>query len=214
MHNDKTTCPSPNCPICSRQKPVSRKLTLKERIEKQRKDNLKASDRAYEYIKGRVAKGDFLLHEYSAVMIFTISLGTFEVKTRCDNFTIQATSGKDDYINNNSIESQSASYKGVTPVGKYIIKPFEFSDPNIIVDAKRNYLDGADWGDWRVRMHNKTDEGFNYFGRNDFFLHCGSIAGSAGCIDIGGGITGNTNTDRVAKIIAESDKNILVLVQP
>ncbi|HIF9065270.1 TPA: tlde1 domain-containing protein [Photobacterium damselae] len=213
-HSEKTPCPSPTCPICIRLKPQPRKLTLSERIQKQRQDNLKASDRAWRYVQERIKNGDFLINPYSVQMTFVISARTLTVNTDCDSFTIPATSGKDEYLNSNSLESQKAGYKGVTPVGKYIIKPFEFSDPNLAVDLKRNVYDRADWGDWRVRMHNKVDEGFDFYGRNNFFLHCGQFAGSAGCIDIGGGLTGNKDTDRVAEIIKNSKTDIIVEVKP
>ncbi len=214
MEHEKTPCPSPTCPICSRLKPEPKKLTLKERIQRQRIENIKNSERIWESVKNRILSGEFILNEYDAYMIFRISAHALTIRTQKKEFTVHATSGKGKYLNNNSIESQSASYQGVTPVGKYRIKPQEFSDPNIIIDLKRNIIDGADWGDWRVRLHNKTDEGFNYYGRNNFFLHCGSKQGSAGCIDIGGSITGNTNTERVALVIKKSIKPILLEVRP
>ncbi|MGR5241770.1 DUF3289 family protein [Photobacterium damselae] len=59
MEHVKTPCPSPTCPICIRTKPEAKKLTLKERIEKQRRDNLKASDRAWKHVQERIRNGDF-----------------------------------------------------------------------------------------------------------------------------------------------------------
>lgn len=96
------------------------------------------------------------------------------------------------------------------PVGEYIIKPSDLSDPDFLGDIKRNLPKvGADWGDWRVRLYNKKGVFYN---RNDFFLHGGSLEGSAGCVDIGGGIFGNENTDKVKKIIKNSSDNILFKV--
>ncbi|HIF9321614.1 TPA: tlde1 domain-containing protein [Photobacterium damselae] len=209
MEHDKTPCPSPTCPICNRLKPEPKKLTLKERVQRQRAENIKNSERIFEAIQRRIFNGEF---DYNTKMIFSISKGLLTVNTDCESFTIKATSGKGEYLNNNSIKSQSAGYKGVTPVGQYIIKPFEFSDPNIAVDIKRNLVDLADWGDWRVRLHNKTDKGFNFYGRDNFFLHGGKVAGSAGCIDIGGGLTGDDNTERVKRIIMAAKKDILLTV--
>ncbi|MGX9459542.1 tlde1 domain-containing protein (plasmid) [Photobacterium damselae subsp. damselae] len=209
MEHEKTPCPSPTCPICSRQKASPKKLTLKERIQRQRAENIQNSERVFRHIQRRVLNGEF---DYSARMVFSISKGRLTVNTDCESFTIEATSGKGEYLNNNSTESQNAGYKGVTPVGKYIIKPFEFSDPNIAVDIKRNVFDLADWGDWRVRLHNKIDEGFNYYGRDNFFLHGGKVVGSAGCIDIGGGLTGNEDTERVKRVIMAAKKEILLTV--
>ncbi|HIF9433260.1 TPA: DUF3289 family protein [Photobacterium damselae] len=59
MNHEKTPCPSPTCPICSRLKPEPRKLSLKERIIKQREENLKASDRVWEHVKKCLINGDF-----------------------------------------------------------------------------------------------------------------------------------------------------------
>lgn len=59
MEHEKTPCPSPTCPICIRTKIEAKKLTLKERIQKQRENNYKASDQAWEHVKKRVANGDF-----------------------------------------------------------------------------------------------------------------------------------------------------------
>lgn len=210
------------CPYCN---PINKrnfeyvapqKLTLKEKLHKQRMENMATGER----VLNRIKNGEYLeshnrndmLNKYHAYMIFSISACSLTIHTHCDFMTIQATSGKDNYLNDNSIASQMASFKGVTPVGKYIIKPFEFSDPNIVIDLKRNAIDGADWGDWRVRMHNKTDEGINYYGRDNFFLHCGEWDGSAGCIDIGGGILGDNTTDKVKRIITESDQYSLLEV--
>ncbi|WP_115060551.1 hypothetical protein [Photobacterium damselae] len=59
MEHEKTPCPSPTCPICIRTKIEAKKLTLKERIQKQRENNYNASDRAWEHVKQRVANGNF-----------------------------------------------------------------------------------------------------------------------------------------------------------
>ncbi|HIF9171024.1 TPA: DUF3289 family protein [Photobacterium damselae] len=59
MAHEKTPCPSPTCPICSRQKNEPRKLTLKERIAKQREEKLKSSDKAWTHVQQRLTNGDF-----------------------------------------------------------------------------------------------------------------------------------------------------------
>ena len=45
-------------------------------------------------------------------------------------------------------------------------------------------------------------------GRDKFFIHGGSIKGSAGCIDVGGGLTGDQGTDKLLNIISSSLINI------
>ena len=63
---------------------------------------------------------------------------------------------------------------------------------------------------WRARLHPisaKTD-------RYGFFLHGGSMAGSAGCIDIGGGILGNESTDGLLKdLLSDRDGSVTLVVQ-
>jgi hypothetical protein len=54
----------------------------------------------------------------------------------------------------------------------------------------------------------------NVFGRSGFFLHGGQFAGSAGCIDIGGGVFGNKQTDQLLQdIMNDRDGRIPVLVK-
>jgi len=69
----------------------------------------------------------------------------------------------------------------------------DFTDPGYVGDVLRNVR--GDWGDWRVPV--KAEPWNNANGRDGFFLHGGSLAGSAGCIDIGGGIHGDSTTDFV-----------------
>ncbi|HLE18719.1 MAG TPA: hypothetical protein VI728_10600 [Syntrophales bacterium] len=45
-------------------------------------------------------------------------------------------------------------------------------------------------------------------------MHGGSMAGSAGCIDIGGGILGNEMTDRLLKdLLSDRDGSVTIVVQ-
>ncbi len=59
MEHEKTPCPSPTCPICSRLKPKPKKLTLKERIQRQRLENIKNSEQVWESVKNRILSGEF-----------------------------------------------------------------------------------------------------------------------------------------------------------
>ncbi|WP_341509581.1 DUF3289 family protein (plasmid) [Photobacterium damselae subsp. damselae] len=54
MEHEKTPCPSPTCPICSRLKPEPKKLTLKERILKQRNENWESSERIWKKIQEQI----------------------------------------------------------------------------------------------------------------------------------------------------------------
>ena len=76
----------------------------------------------------------------------------------------------------------------------------EINEPGIIRSVVRNLpIVGADWGSFRVPIH--PESGTNIFGRSGFFLHGGNLPGSAGCIDVGGGILGNTSTDDLLKAL-------------
>lgn len=67
------------------------------------------------------------------------------------------------------------------------------SDPTYSGDVARNTT--GDWGDWRITLSplSTTDT----MGRSGFFIHGGSTPGSAGCIDIGGGLSGDNDTELV-----------------
>ncbi|PWF49149.1 DUF2778 domain-containing protein [Massilia glaciei] len=106
--------------------------------------------------------------------------------------TIKATSGRGEHQNNSNYEQLSD--QGPIPRGAYEIIPSQIDDPSLIADLRRNFRDtpaegGGDWGDWRARIYPLP--GTNRFFRTGFYLHGGYLDGSAGCIDIGGGIFGN-----------------------
>lgn len=124
------------------------------------------------------------------------------------SFSLTATSGRNQCLNNASKSCQIAPYRGPIPAGHYYINPKELSDPGFAGDLLRNFRPDSpgDWGDWRIRIYPKP--GTKTWGRDNFFIHGGSIEGSAGCIDIGGGIIGNSSTDRLLKIILSSPLNI------
>ncbi|WP_116453731.1 tlde1 domain-containing protein [Pokkaliibacter plantistimulans] len=142
-------------------------------------------------------------------IVFSISKGLLMASTPCFSMTLRATSGRGECMNKSSNACLIKPFEGPIPVGKYYISPTEFSDPGIVGDLARRMR--GDWGDWRVRLHpvpaTKT------FGRDNFFLHGGDMEGSAGCIDVGGGVLGNQTTDRLAAMIQASQKKIEVEVK-
>lgn len=144
-------------------------------------------------------------------MRFSISHGRLSIAASGFSMTLDATSGRGGCMNNNSRVCQSASFEGPIPVGHYTIYPREISNPNPIKDIARTLIRG-DWGDWRVRLHEGENPGFDIYGRSGFFLHGGALAGSAGCIDVGGGVTGDDNTNLILGIITAFDDPIPVEV--
>ncbi len=75
---------------------------------------------------------------------------------------------------------QDLKSTGPLPEGAYTLHPDELSDPNFLSDIKRNLT--GDWGDWRVRLHEKDPT----LGRSNFFLHGGIRSGTKGCIEFEG----------------------------
>lgn len=134
-------------------------------------------------------------------IIFSISGKILSIVCPAYSFSLRATSGRAECLNNGILACQQASFKGPIPVGRYFIRPEELTDPGFVGDTLRNFRPDSpgDWGDWRVPIHPRP--GTKTWGRDRFFLHGGRIEGSAGCIDIGGGLTGNQNTHRLRDLI-------------
>ncbi len=140
---------------------------------------------------------------------FRIESGRLEIQASTLSFIIRASSGRGGCCNNASKSCQSASFEGPIPVGNYYIRGKDLSDPNILGDIKRRFR--GDWGDWRVRIYPSL--GTQTYGRNNFFLHGGSSRGSAGCIDIGGGLSGNETTHLLRTLIVAKE-NVSLEVRP
>jgi uncharacterized protein RhaS with RHS repeats len=120
-------------------------------------------------------------------------------------YTLPATSGKP-----NCNCDETKKNEGPIPSGNYTLNTDEVSNPGLVGDLLRNTQ--GDWGDWRGPLHPNAET--NTYGRKGFFLHGGSISGSAGCIDVGGGLMGNTSLDRLLEdIMADPDKIVPVLVK-
>jgi len=144
---------------------------------------------------------------------YDISEGTLTVsnlgkKTR---YTINASSGTKSCMNDPTCASKS--WEGPIPPGEYTLKTSDIDDASLARDLGRYLLRREDWGDFRAPV--KPTEDTETFGRDGFFLHGGSHAGSAGCIDVGGGLFGNNQTDRLqADMRADKDGIIELTVKP
>lgn len=147
-------------------------------------------------------------------IVFSISKKIVSVACPAYSFSLHATSGRGECLNNNSLSCQSASFKGPIPVGTYFILPDELTDPGGVGDLLRNFRPDSpgDWGDWRIPIHPK--EKTNTLGRDNFFIHGGRFEGSAGCIDVGGGLTGTQQTDRLKDMIKAMKTEIELEVIP
>ncbi|SBT18479.1 hypothetical protein MGA5115_02610 [Marinomonas gallaica] len=137
-------------------------------------------------------------------LIFSIQKQKLIITTPAWAAVLNATSGRDKCMNNSSEECLSQSWHGPIPIGEYFINPRELSDPNIFGDILRNFRPDSpgDWGSFRIRIHAKEDT--ETHGRDNFFLHGGSVEGSAGCIDVGGGLFGSQHLNNLLTAIRMS----------
>jgi uncharacterized protein RhaS with RHS repeats len=144
-------------------------------------------------------------------LTFNVRQGTLTVdpeRSGASSYTILTTSGRGSCMNNPDCECKEN--EGPVPRGNYSASVSQISNPGIIKDILRNIF--TDWGDWRVPL--SPTSGTNTYGRSGFFLHGGSVSGSAGCIDIGGGTFGNSTTNKLLNdLISDPDVVILLLVQ-
>ena len=111
-------------------------------------------------------------------------------------YTLPAVSGRPGCTGGCGTNTPNA---GPIPGGEYFLLTKEISQPNFLRTLLRNNpINGADWGGWRAPLH--PERGTETFGRGGFFLHEGYLSlGSAGCINVGGGLFGNTQSRQLLK---------------
>lgn len=125
------------------------------------------------------------------------------------SYAIPATSGKGNCMN--QVKCKTKKDTGPIPPGNYVADVSNLSDPGFLQDVARNVV--SDWGDWRTPLIPLP--GTNTFGRGGFFLHGGRREGTAGCIDVGGGIFGDDLTDRLLRDLqADPDHYVFIEVVP
>lgn len=113
------------------------------------------------------------------------------VASASHGFSLRATSGKGDCMSSPSCSG--LAWEGPIPKGLYLAYGYELTDKSAIWDLARLVSKRGDFGDWRIPLH--PSAGTATFGRDGFFIHCGVFDGSAGCIDVGGGLAGDPYTD-------------------
>lgn len=128
-------------------------------------------------------------------------------------YNMPASSGKP----NCSCDASSKN-EGPIPSGNYTAKSNELTNAPWYKDIARTLAGvarisgGGDWGDWRIPLH--PNPGTDTFGRKGFMMHGGFIPGSAGCIDIGGGIFGSELTEQLMNdILGDPDGTVPVSVK-
>ena len=141
-------------------------------------------------------------------MVFQISTGDLYIQAPSISFTLPATSGRGGCMNNASMSCQRMMNEGPIPVGDYHIDPSDMSDPSFPRDVWRNIRPDlpGDWGDFRIKI--TPGPSTNTHARDGFFLHGGALLGSAGCIDVGGGLLGDERTNLLKLAISASTSRI------
>jgi RHS repeat-associated protein len=130
-----------------------------------------------------------------------------EQRGRLKYYMPVSSSGRGEFMNKKKCEN--TKNKGPIPSGDYKINSNELSSPNIIHKIIRRF--SGDWGDWRVPLHPLIH--LNN-GRDNFFLHGGDTPGSAGCIDVAGGLFGDSFTDQLMRdILNDPDGETPVIVR-
>jgi hypothetical protein len=109
--------------------------------------------------------------------------GRFLVMTGNTTGVYPAVSGRPD--NRGSFDYSSARHQmenvGPIPSGRYWIQPSQMWK-----NRWYNLASRAAWGDYRLTIH--VMPGTRTFGRGGFFIHGGTHAGSAGCINLHSGM--------------------------
>lgn len=101
--------------------------------------------------------------------------------------------------------------KGPIPSGGYTIDTTKVQQLTVWQTLKRNIRSG-DWGSWNAPLN--PNPGTNTYSRTGFYIHEGMFPGSAGCIDVGGGLYGNDLTKQLLRdILNDPDKRVPVLVR-
>lgn len=105
--------------------------------------------------------------------------------------------------------------RGPIPTGTYVIDTTKVQQLSLWQTLKRNrprFLRGGDWGSWNAPLTPDTDT--NTHNRSGFYIHEGMFKGSAGCIDVGGGMFGNEITKQLLNdILSDPDKRVPVFVR-
>ena len=126
-------------------------------------------------------------------------------------YGIPSTSGKGECLN--KPQCSTKPWKGPIPPGLYDAFVKDLTDPSLLWDIARNTK--GDWGDWRIPLKPRIPLPGIKPARDEFFIHGGSIPGSAGCVDIGGGLLGSKLTDKLKKdLLSDPDGVVELLVVP
>lgn len=117
-----------------------------------------------------------------AVMALLFDGATLSASGTKAAFVFPAVSGKRDEYGkfDYSLERQKVPFKGPIPEGSYWVQPSQMWENNWFKSLVRSPRSA--WGNFRLTIH--PHPGTQTYGRGGFFIHGGSVPGSAGCIDL------------------------------
>lgn len=136
-----------------------------------------------------------------ANLTFHVAAERLYITTSTGTFVMEATSGKGACMSNPGCSEKP--WIGPIPQGLYYAYGHELSDRPFLWDLARTLVYRTDFGDWRIPLHRSVGGG----ARDGFFIHCGRFRGSAGCIDVGGGLIGSEKTDWLKQILQSSTRS-------
>jgi hypothetical protein len=153
---------------------------------------------------------------------FDVAAGTLYVdpENGTPPYTMSATSGVGGMFARcrNNVACEREESTGPTYRGKYKLKPR--NRPPIGVTERGNpaFPAEGDWGSFRVRLipDAATKAAILRAHRDptDFYLHGGRKIGTKGCIDVGGGESGNEATRQlIRQLRADPDNNVPLIVR-
>jgi hypothetical protein len=98
---------------------------------------------------------------------------------------------------------------GPIPPGQYRLFARTLSAPIPVHAVARTLWTRQDWGG--IRIPAVPSMTTNTHGRGGFYLHGGLFPGSAGCIDVGGGLFGTSSTQQLINMIRLDPDGIVEL---
>lgn len=144
--------------------------------------------------------------------LYKISSGELWITTVLGTRAYSATSGRDQWMNDPSAVDRYR--EGPIPPGLYIIEPGDLRQFHFPI-APAMYIAGyGDWGSFRNTLHPGPGLVFPPNRTGGFFIHGGMWPGSAGCIDVGGGMSGNRDTRQIEITIRDLRKPAPLVVVP
>jgi RHS repeat-associated protein len=123
-------------------------------------------------------------------------------------YTLGGSSGRGAAINDPSAVSQPNT--GPVPPGQYELETAALNQLNPLQSASLLVRGRGDWGSFLAPL--TPYYGTDTLGRSGFYLHGGVFEGTAGCIDVGGGLFGSSGTERLIQDLLNDPDGLVEVV--